>query len=196
MDRHYRVSIDTNYAQLSAINWSCFLQVDIGDEETNINILFDMALERIAFLPFGYLVDKFRWDVYSGRTSLDNMNCHWWKLRHEIQVKSLYVLTVYILTYRFRDWPRPALATTPSLTRAPSTTWPGMLGTSDTLPPSFTSSSSTAPSASSQETLSRSVQNRIESCIRVRKTTKTRSVRNNSFRLKIISRASKTKFHI
>jgi len=60
-------------------------EVDIGDEETNINILFDMALERIAFLPFGYLVDKFRWDVYSGRTSLDNMNCHWWKLRHEIQ---------------------------------------------------------------------------------------------------------------
>lgn len=30
------------------------------NQETNINILFDMALERIAFLPFGYLVDKFR----------------------------------------------------------------------------------------------------------------------------------------
>ena len=43
--------------------------VDISDEETNINILFDMALERIAFLPFGYLVDKYRWDVYSGVTS-------------------------------------------------------------------------------------------------------------------------------
>jgi len=59
--------------------------VDISDEETNINILFGMALERIAFLPFGYLVDKFRWDVYSGKTSLENMNCHWWKLRNEIQ---------------------------------------------------------------------------------------------------------------
>merc|ERR1712080_747045 len=54
-------------------------------EETNINILFDMALERIAFLPFGYLVDKFRWDVYSGVTSKEDMNCHWWKLRNEIQ---------------------------------------------------------------------------------------------------------------
>ena len=43
--------------------------LDISDEETNINILFDMALERIAFLPFGYLVDKYRWDVYSGVTS-------------------------------------------------------------------------------------------------------------------------------
>ena len=59
--------------------------LDVNDEETNINILFDMALERIAFLPFGYLVDKFRWDVYSGVTSKDNMNCHWWKLRNEIQ---------------------------------------------------------------------------------------------------------------
>jgi len=59
--------------------------LDISDEETNINILFDMALERIAFLPFGYLVDKYRWDVYSGVTSKENMNCHWWKLRSEIQ---------------------------------------------------------------------------------------------------------------
>jgi len=60
-------------------------EIDIMDEETNINILFDMALERVAFLPFGYLIDKFRWDVFSGETSVDNMNCHWWKLRHEIQ---------------------------------------------------------------------------------------------------------------
>jgi len=60
-------------------------EVDVADEETNINILFDMALERIAFLPFGYLVDKFRWDVYSGVTSKEEMNCHWWKLRNQIQ---------------------------------------------------------------------------------------------------------------
>jgi len=59
--------------------------VDVEDEETNINILLNMALMRIAFLPFGYLIDKFRWDVFSGETSVDNMNCHWWKLRHEIQ---------------------------------------------------------------------------------------------------------------
>ena len=34
--------------------------VDVEDDETDINILFGMALERIAFLPFGYMVDKFR----------------------------------------------------------------------------------------------------------------------------------------
>merc|ERR1719410_1987482 len=59
--------------------------VDILEKETNINILFDNALERIAFLPFGYLVDKFRWDVYSGVTTKENMNCHWWNLRSKIQ---------------------------------------------------------------------------------------------------------------
>jgi len=59
--------------------------VDILEKETNINILFDNALDSIAFLPFGYLVDKFRWDVYSGITSKQNMNCHWWKLKSKIQ---------------------------------------------------------------------------------------------------------------
>ena len=38
--------------------------VDVTDKETNINILFAMALDRLAFIPFGYLVDKYRWDLY------------------------------------------------------------------------------------------------------------------------------------
>merc|ERR1739838_1289875 len=59
--------------------------VDVADEETNINILFKMALSRLAFMPFGYLVDKYRCDLYSGVASKDDMNCHWVKLRSEIQ---------------------------------------------------------------------------------------------------------------
>ena len=53
----------------------------IKDEETNVNMLFDMALDRLAFLPFGYLVDKYRWDLMSGIVSHDDLNCHWHKLR-------------------------------------------------------------------------------------------------------------------
>jgi peptidyl-dipeptidase A len=60
-------------------------EVDVTDEETNINLLFGLALDRIAFLPFSYMIDKFRWDVYSGLASKEDMNCHWWKLRHSIQ---------------------------------------------------------------------------------------------------------------
>ena len=59
--------------------------VDMGDKETNINILFRMALERLAFMPFGYLVDRYRWDLYSGWADEHEMNCHWVKLRSEIQ---------------------------------------------------------------------------------------------------------------
>jgi hypothetical protein len=32
--------------------------VDITDEETDINILFEMALQRLVFMPFGYLVSN------------------------------------------------------------------------------------------------------------------------------------------
>ena len=75
------VNTVSSYQRLGLLDDS----IDFSDEETNINILFAMALRRIVFLPFGYLIDKFRWDVYSGVTSKENMNCHWWKLRHEIQ---------------------------------------------------------------------------------------------------------------
>ncbi len=33
--------------------------VDATDEETDINILLNMALDKVAFMPFGYLVDRF-----------------------------------------------------------------------------------------------------------------------------------------
>jgi peptidyl-dipeptidase A len=59
--------------------------IDITDEQTNVNILFSMAMSRVAFMPFGYLVDKYRWDLYSGLVGEDDWNCHWVKLRAEIQ---------------------------------------------------------------------------------------------------------------
>ena len=76
-------------------------EVDTQDEETNINLLLVIGLRRIVLLPWAYLVDRFRWDLYSGKVSKarvlknkitivdinaqENMNCHWWKLRSEIQ---------------------------------------------------------------------------------------------------------------
>lgn len=43
------------------------------------------ALERVAFLPFGLLIDKWRWDVFSGNVSESQWNAHWWKLRRTYQ---------------------------------------------------------------------------------------------------------------
>lgn len=49
--------------------------------ESDINYLLKMALEKIAFLPFGYLVDQWRWAVFSGRTPPSRYNFDWWYLR-------------------------------------------------------------------------------------------------------------------
>lgn len=49
--------------------------------ETDINYLLKMALEKIAFLPFGYLIDQWRWGVFKGRTPPERYNSDWWYLR-------------------------------------------------------------------------------------------------------------------
>lgn len=49
--------------------------------ESNINYLLKMALEKIAFLPFGYLIDQWRWNVFNGRTPPNRYNYDWWYLR-------------------------------------------------------------------------------------------------------------------
>lgn len=51
------------------------------DNKGDINNLMRMALEKIAFLPFGYLIDQWRWDVFRGTTSINNYNKNWWQLR-------------------------------------------------------------------------------------------------------------------
>ena len=52
-----------------------------------------MALEKIAFLPFGYLIDQWRWSVFSGETPSTKYNQKWWDLR---LVLSGMVVTAYI----------------------------------------------------------------------------------------------------
>ncbi|XP_026206934.1 angiotensin-converting enzyme [Anabas testudineus] len=56
-----------------------------SDYETDINYLLKMALEKIAFLPFGYLIDQWRWGVFSGRIPTDRYNTEWWNLRTKYQ---------------------------------------------------------------------------------------------------------------
>ncbi|XP_030364883.1 angiotensin-converting enzyme isoform X1 [Strigops habroptila] len=61
--------------------------LDSADEDTesNINYLLKMALEKIAFLPFGYLIDQWRWNVFSGHTPPSRYNYDWWYLRTKYQ---------------------------------------------------------------------------------------------------------------
>jgi peptidyl-dipeptidase A len=57
----------------------------VDDRETTLNFQMQTALEKIAFLPFGYLMDVWRWDVFSGKTTFDHMNKRWWELRIKYQ---------------------------------------------------------------------------------------------------------------
>lgn len=49
--------------------------------EADINYLMSQALSKVAFLPFGYLIDQWRWSVFRGDTKADSYNSDWWKLR-------------------------------------------------------------------------------------------------------------------
>jgi peptidyl-dipeptidase A len=51
----------------------------------DINFLMRRALEKVAFLPFGLLIDKWRWSVFSGKISHEDYNKAWWDLRREYQ---------------------------------------------------------------------------------------------------------------
>jgi peptidyl-dipeptidase A len=51
----------------------------------SLNPLMYRALEKIAFLPFGLLVDRWRWDVFAGKIKPADYNKGWWALRARYQ---------------------------------------------------------------------------------------------------------------
>jgi len=53
--------------------------------EGDTPFLLKMALDKIAFMPFGLLVDRWRWQVYDGSLKPADYNGGWWKLRTQYQ---------------------------------------------------------------------------------------------------------------
>ncbi len=51
----------------------------------DLEYLMRMALDKVAFLPFGLLVDQWRWKVFSGEITPDSYNTAWWELRRKYQ---------------------------------------------------------------------------------------------------------------
>ncbi|MBL0967488.1 MAG: M2 family metallopeptidase [Brevundimonas sp.] len=58
------------------LNQIGLLQTVPGEEE-DIPFLLKMALDKIAFLPFGLMVDRWRWGVFSGETTPAEYNDAW-----------------------------------------------------------------------------------------------------------------------
>ena len=55
------------------------------DASRDLGLLMTKALEKIAFLPFGLLIDQWRWKVFSGDVKPGDYNKAWWDLRVKYQ---------------------------------------------------------------------------------------------------------------
>ncbi|MDI5831695.1 M2 family metallopeptidase [Shewanella xiamenensis] len=58
---------------------------DVPDASKDIGLLLKQALDKIAFLPFGLMIDQWRWKVFSGEITPAQYNQAWWELREKYQ---------------------------------------------------------------------------------------------------------------
>jgi len=58
---------------------------DVPDASADINLLMQQALDKVAFLPFGIMIDKWRWNVFNGEYTPSEYNAGWWDLRDQYQ---------------------------------------------------------------------------------------------------------------
>lgn len=54
-------------------------------QEALINGQMKLALEKVAFLPFGKLIDQWRWGVFDGSIPPSQYNAAWWELKRRYQ---------------------------------------------------------------------------------------------------------------
>ena len=57
----------------------------VPQESNDIPELLKQALDRVAFLPFGLMIDQWRWKVFSGEIKPADYNKAWWELRLKYQ---------------------------------------------------------------------------------------------------------------
>ncbi len=57
----------------------------VPDASKDVGLLMQRAMNGVAFLPFGLLIDKWRWQVFSGQLTPATYNEGWWKLRKDYQ---------------------------------------------------------------------------------------------------------------
>jgi len=61
----------------------------VGEQQVSrealINSQLKLALDKVAFLPFGLLIDRWRWGVFDGSITPEHYNQAWWDLRAKYQ---------------------------------------------------------------------------------------------------------------
>jgi peptidyl-dipeptidase A len=58
---------------------------DVPGPDADLSLLLRQAMDKIAFIPFGLMVDQWRWKVFSGELSPAEYNSGWWELREKYQ---------------------------------------------------------------------------------------------------------------
>jgi len=58
---------------------------DVPGPESDLGLLMQRALDKVSFLPFGVVLDKWRWQVFAGDVTPDDYNAAWWDLRNRYQ---------------------------------------------------------------------------------------------------------------
>jgi peptidyl-dipeptidase A len=61
------------------------LITQVPGADADLGLLMHKALEKVAFLPFGLLIDQWRWGVFSGQFKPEEYNKAWWELRQKYQ---------------------------------------------------------------------------------------------------------------
>jgi len=57
----------------------------VPGEDADLTLLMRQAMDKVAFLPFGLMVDQWRWKVFSGEYPPEKYNDGWWELREKYQ---------------------------------------------------------------------------------------------------------------
>ena len=60
-------------------------RADVPSADKDIGLLLREAMDKIAFLPFGLLVDRYRWELFNGSIPANELNKGWNDLRLQYQ---------------------------------------------------------------------------------------------------------------
>jgi len=60
-------------------------EADVPGADRDTGLLLRQAMDKVAFLPFGLLIDRWRWGVYDGSITPENYNSAWNEMRLRYQ---------------------------------------------------------------------------------------------------------------
>ena len=60
-------------------------RADVPSADKDIGLLLREAMDKVAFLPFGLMVDRYRWGLFDGSIPAEGLNAGWNDLRLEYQ---------------------------------------------------------------------------------------------------------------